>query len=525
MKSQITNHTVVEKLKKIGQLFSPAAFIHDTEENILKMESLIRNQFIGGITFFHSRYSAAANFEKRQETLSVENTLDKLHLLIQRYQKISITPLLISIDAEFGLAMRIENSPQFPYAISLGAMSENNVELVFETGFRIGKDLKQSGIHLNFAPVADINTNPKNPVIGYRSFGKDRNKVSNFALSMYRGMTKAGIGACYKHFPGHGDTDVDSHLGLPVINKDKSQLMEEELYPFLEGIKNGVDMIMVGHLAAPALSSGQHIPASISKEIITGFLKEELGFKGIVVSDALNMKSVSNMFAEPGMLEWEAFNAGNDILCFSENVKEGIHMIDQKADEKQIDESFQKIMQLKEKLGLYNQESFYFKGFDWNKHHAFNQQLAREYISVISDKSYPSGIHLDPENRKTALVSIYKEKENPFFKGIDPKSLIPKFGINLNQEFEFDKIDDFESILIALFVPSAKPVNHFGLELELMKKVGDISLNKKVELYLFGTPLCLNDIPNFSNFHKIVCAYQDFEVVQIEAAQIFLEGK
>jgi beta-N-acetylhexosaminidase len=525
LKYEITNHTIVEKLKKIGQLFSPAAFIHDTEEKILEMESLIRNQFIGGITFFHSRYSAAANFEKRQETLSVENTLEKLQLLTQRYQKISETPLLFSIDAEYGLAMRIENTPQYPYAISLGAMSDKKVELVFETGFRIGEDLKQSGICLNFAPVADINTNPKNPVIGYRSFGKDRNKVTNFALAMYKGMTKAGIGACFKHFPGHGDTDVDSHLGLPVINKDKSQLIEEELYPFLEGIKNGVDMIMVGHLAAPALSSGQHIPASISREIITGFLKQELGFKGIVVSDALNMKSVSNMFAEPGMLEWEAFNAGNDILCFSENVKEGIQLIHEKAEEKQIDESFQKIMQLKEKLGLNINETIRFQGFDWNKHHAFNQQLAKEYISVLSDKSSNSEIHLDLENRKTALVSVYRGKDNPFFKGLDPKNLVPKFAIYQNHEFEFEKLDDFENVLIALFVPSAKPVNHFGLELELMKKIGEISQNKKVELYLFGNPLCLNDIKNFSNFQKTVCAYQDFEVVQIEAARFFLEGR
>lgn len=525
LKYEISNHSSVEKLKKIGQLFSPAAFIHDSEENMLKMESLIRNQNIGGITFFHSRYSAAANFEKRQETLSVENTLEKLHLLIQRYQKISETPLLISIDAEFGLAMRVENTPQYPFAISLGAMSEKYTELVFETGFRIGKDLKQSGIHLNFAPVADINTNPKNPVIGYRSFGTDRIKVSNFALAMYRGMVKAGIGACYKHFPGHGDTDVDSHLGLPVINKNKSQLMDEELYPFLDGIRNGVDMIMVGHLAAPALSSGQHIPASISKDIITGFLRKELGFKGIVVSDALNMKSVSNMFPEPGMLEWEAFNAGNDILCFSENVKEGIYMIDQNADEKQIDESFQKIMQLKEKLGLNDMKSIGYPAFDWNKHHAFNQQLAKEYISVISDRSSPSGIQTDIENRKTALVSVYKEKDNLFFNGIDPKKLIPRFGITQNQGFDFEKLNDFESILVALFVPSAKPVNHFGLDIELMKKIGKLSENKKVELYLFGTPLCLNDIPNSSNFNKITCAYQDFEVVQIEAARFFLTRK
>ncbi|WP_373495633.1 glycoside hydrolase family 3 protein [Aquiflexum sp.] len=510
----------MDKLKKVAQLFSPAAFIHDTEENILQMESLIRNHHIGGITFFHSRYSAAANFEKRQEKLAYENTLEKLQSLIQRFQKISETPLLISIDAEFGLAMRIENAPQYPYAITLGAMSEKEIDLVYETGFRIGNDLNKLGIHLNFAPVADINTNPNNPVIGYRSFGKDRNKVSRFALAMYKGMVKAGIGACYKHFPGHGDTDVDSHLGLPVINKVKEQLMKEELYPFIEGIKEGVDMIMVGHLAVPALCQGKNTPASISQEIITGFLKGELGFKGLVVSDALNMKSVSIMFAEPGMLEWEAFSAGNDILCFSENVKEGIALIAEKARDVKINESFHKIMKLKENLGLFDQQPIHFQGFDWNSHHAFNQQLAKQYISVISEKE--SSIEIDLHNRKTALISVYIGKNNHFFQGIDPNNLIPKFEISLGVDFDFHKLVDFENILIALFVPSAKPINHFGLETDLMKKIAELAENKKVELYHFGSPLSLSEIPNLDRMQKVVCAYQGFEDTQKETARYFL---
>jgi beta-N-acetylhexosaminidase len=513
----------MDKLKKIGQLFSPAAFIHDTEENILQMESLILNHHIGGITFFHSRHSAAANFEKRQESLSYENTLEKLQGLIQRYQKISETPLLFSIDAEFGLAMRVENTPQYPYAITLGAMSDKNIDLIFETGYRIGVDLKASGIHLNFAPVADINTNPKNPVIGYRSFGKDRNKVKSFALAMYKGMVKAGIGACYKHFPGHGDTDVDSHLGLPIINKSKEQLLKEELYPFIEGIKNGVDMIMVGHLAAPSLAKGKNTPASISKEIITGFLREELGFNGLVVSDALNMKSVSDMFSQPGILEWEAFNAGNDILCFSENVSEGIRMIAEKAKDLQIEESFQKIMLLKEKLGINNKRPTRIQNFDWNSHHDFNQKLAKEYISVIFEKEASSAIPFDLHNRKTALVSVYKGKDNPFFQEIDKGNLIPKFEIFPNNAFDFGKLDDFENVLIALFVPSAKPINHFGLEINLMEKISALSENKKVALYLFGTPLSLSGIPNIKSMQKIVCGYQDFEVTQKEAARYFQE--
>lgn len=261
--------------EKIGQLFSPAAFIHDTEENIQAMEKLIAEHHIGGLTFFHSRHSAAANFEKRQEKLSYENTLEKLIEQINRYQLVTKIPLIISIDAEFGLAMRIENTPQYPYAITLGTMDISEKDLVYEVGKRIAKDLKAVGIHLNFAPVADINTNPNNPVIGYRSFGRDKEKVSAFAWQIYKAHIDQEVGACYKHFPGHGDTDVDSHLGIPVLQKSKEDLEKEELFPFTKAIAEGLDMIMVGHLAVPALTEGKEIPASISKEIITDLLKKE----------------------------------------------------------------------------------------------------------------------------------------------------------------------------------------------------------------------------------------------------------
>jgi beta-glucosidase-like glycosyl hydrolase len=210
--------------QKIAQCFSPAAFIHDTEENYQIIEKLILEQEIGGLTFFHSRHSAAANFEKRAEVLDVGGTLEKMIGLINRYQAISKTPLLISIDGEYGLAMRIEKTPQYPFAITLGAIEENAVELIDAVGFRMGMDMKKAGIHLNLAPCSDVNTNPDNPVIGYRSFGTNPEKVAELSLAMYQGLKKAGIGACLKHFPGHGDTQTDSHLGLPVIQKTKEDL-------------------------------------------------------------------------------------------------------------------------------------------------------------------------------------------------------------------------------------------------------------------------------------------------------------
>lgn len=505
--------------EKIGQFFSPAAFIHDTEENIQAMEALIQKHHIGGVTFFHSRHSAAANFEKRQEKLDYSNTLEKLLDQVNRYQKISKTPLLISIDAEYGLAMRIEETPQYPYAISLGAISVEHDDLIEKVGYKMGKDLKSCGIHLNFAPVADINSNPNNPVIGYRSFGTDKEKVSRFALAMYKGMEKAGIGACYKHFPGHGDTDVDSHLGLPVLHKSKRELMEEELYPFIQGIQSGIDMIMVGHLAAPALSAGKNIPASISKEVITDLLRNELGFEGIVVSDALNMKSVSDMFPEPGRLELEAFLAGNDLLCFSEHVAEGIEMISQKGDIDQIELSFDRIIAFKEKFGVKNTILPKHVHFDWESHEELNENLAKHYISTIS-KNKDTDIF---NCRSFAKVSVFSPLFNPFFTEIDNLQNTPSFEINTMRDMSWEDVKQFENLLIALYIPSVKPVNNFGLDLEVMKGLGDLLKSKNCHLYVFGNPLALKWLPNQEHAVKITCAFQDFESVQKQAGLNFLD--
>src|SRR5690606_16486056 len=209
----------------VGQFFMPAAFINDEEEEIQKIESLIRDCCIGGLCFFHSRASAATNFEGKKVVIRNENSLDTLKKLIQRYQKSAKYPLLIAIDAEWGLAMRIENTPQYPYAITLGAIQDDS-DLIFEVGRNIARECREAGIHWNLATVVDINNNPGNPVIGYRSFGEDRKKVAEKAIAFAKGMQSEGILTSIKHFPGHGDTATDSHLGLPVIAKSKEKLFD-----------------------------------------------------------------------------------------------------------------------------------------------------------------------------------------------------------------------------------------------------------------------------------------------------------
>jgi beta-N-acetylhexosaminidase len=274
-------------------------------------------------------------------------------------------------------------------------------------------------------------------------------------------------------------------------------------------------MVMVGHLAAPALTKGKNIPASISREIITGFLKTELGFKGIVVSDALNMKAISNMFPRPGELEWKAFEAGNDLLCFSENVPEGIAWIAENGNPSEVEASVQKIMNLKKELGLFDEKPTESIDFDWDGYHAFLEKLAPKFLSVVSDKGLPlSG--------KMAKLSIQKPEQNLFFKTIDDDSPSPIFILD-DSEIDFsEELENYDWVLVSLFVPSAKPVNNFGLDLHLLEQVSKIVSGKPCVLYLFGNPLALTKIPNHSDFHKIVCAFQQFPECQKAAAQHFL---
>ena len=498
--------------QKIAQCFSPAAFIHDTEENYQAIEKLILQQEIGGLTFFHSRHSAAANFEKRAEVLAVSGTLEKMIGLINRYQAISKTPLLISIDGEYGLAMRIEKTPQYPFAITLGAIKENAPELIEEVGFRMGLDMRAAGIHLNLAPCSDVNTNPNNPVIGYRSFGTDPQKVARLSLAMYQGMKRAGIGTCLKHFPGHGDTQTDSHLGLPVILKTKEELQKEELLPFQYGIDQAIEMIMVGHLAAPALSGGKEISASISREIITDLLKTEMGFKGIVISDALNMKAVADLFPEPGQLEWEAFHAGNDILCFSDHVKEGIQKITENASEDEIDAVFQKIRKLKEKLGVFDFKELRFPTFDWESHAEFQTRLAKEYVSVVSGE-----INSEELSR---LAAKGKLSHQCFFK-VDESTFASKLNLKYGADLSKTSVGEAGKVIISLFVPSHKPLNQFGMDEDILAKIKNLAQDKPCILVHFGNPLALRHLGNLTDFEAVVCGYQSFEEAQKVASYFF----
>ncbi|MCK0157594.1 glycoside hydrolase family 3 protein [Cellulophaga sp. F20128] len=504
--------TLLSKREKIGQFFMPAAYINDSEEEIQRLEKLIKEENIGALCFFKSRISAAANFD---DSSSTDNySVAKLKVLIKRYQKAAKHPLLIAIDAEWGLAMRVENTPQYPYAITLGAMQDHH-DLIYEVGRNIANDCKEAGVHWNLSPVVDINNNPNNPVIGYRSFGEDKFLVTAKAIAYLKGMQSEGVLGCLKHFPGHGDTATDSHIGLPVIEKTKEELLNNELFPFQQLIKKGVESVMIGHLAVPALTGEKNTPTTLSEKTIKGVLRGEMNFDKVVISDALNMRSVSKLYPTKGELEWVAFNAGNDVLCFAENPKEGIETILKNATENQIEESFKRIWKLKEKVFNTSipgtKERF--------TEDSLNAKIANQSLTMLKgDKNTLLNFKADG----FVGIEISKNTDNSFFQFINKELNSTSFSSSERTIAQLKKeISTQENVVLAIYPPAIKPTDNFGLSTEELHFISEITATKNVVLYIFGNPYILN-ILEVEKAKNTIIAFQDFEVFQENAAAHFL---
>ncbi|HEX9151490.1 MAG TPA: glycoside hydrolase family 3 N-terminal domain-containing protein, partial [Flavobacterium sp.] len=284
--------------ERIGQLFMVAAYSNKDSVHFNAIDKLILENKIGGLIFFQGG-------PVRQAKLS------------NRFQAKSKTPLFIGNDAEWGLGMRLDSTSRYPWNMTLGAIQD--MKLIEKVGVQMGAQSKRLGLQFNFAPVLDINTNPKNPIIGFRSFGEDKYKVTERAIALMKGVQSQGVFSTGKHFPGHGDTEMDSHKGLPTINTSKENLEQVAFYPYKKMFHEGLASVMVAHLNVPSLESRPNYPSSISYNVVTNILQKELGFKGLIFTDALNMKAVSNGNM-PSEINFEAFMAGNDILLFPEDV-------------------------------------------------------------------------------------------------------------------------------------------------------------------------------------------------------------
>lgn len=301
--------------EQMGQMFMVGAYSNRESDHTAFLENLIYNYHIGGLIFF-------------------QGTPRKQAYLTNYLQSISKLPLMIGMDAEWGLNMRIQPSLKFPYQMTLGSMNKDT--LIYQMGREIGLQCRRMGVHINFAPVVDINSNPDNPIIGFRSFGEDRWRVTSKALNYAMGMQDEGVIACAKHFPGHGNTNADSHLDLPFVGGTLEELDSVELLPYKLMIQANVMSVMTGHLEVPALDTTPHMPSSLSKIIVTDLLKRKMGFGGLVITDGLNMEGVARYF-KPGYAEYAAFMAGNDILLMPQNVPLAMDLLQQGVDSGWID--------------------------------------------------------------------------------------------------------------------------------------------------------------------------------------------
>ena len=452
--------------------------------------------------------------------------------LTNAIQRTAQTPLLIAIDAEYGLGMRLDSAFSFPRALTLGAMPDDS--LIGELGVQIAKDCRRIGIHMNFAPDVDINNNPDNPVIGFRSFGEDPKMVAHRGIIFMKGLQSGGILTTAKHFPGHGDTDKDSHLTMPTLTQSQERLDSIEIFPFAEAIRNGVDGIMIAHLFVPALDSTKNTPATLSNKIVTGVLKEKMGFKGFVITDALDMKGVTNYF-KPGEIEVRALLAGNDILLLPENLETAVNAIRKARDsalipQALIDQKCRTILSLKYKAGLDHLMPVSLDGLPEDlkpvSSEVISRNIFRRSITLVKNENQLVPVSF-LDQRKIAVVFIGDTALQPFQDVISRYA--PVKAISLPMSFSMSKSDslitrlkDDDLVIIGLHCNLGLVSKQYGIQDCTIKLIDTLSVTKKVILDIFGSPYALSFLKNPVNLEAIVASYQDCKESQsLSAGLIF----
>ncbi|MFL0352683.1 glycoside hydrolase family 3 N-terminal domain-containing protein [Xanthomarina sp. GH4-25] len=497
------NHMSLEE--KVGQLFMVRAFSNQGLAHENTISQMITNYHIGGLI-----YSTGGPVKQA-----------KLNNL---YQKTSKTPLLIGMDAEWGLGMRLDSTYAFPWNMTLGAVKDN--QLIEQVGRQIGEHCKRIGVHFNFAPVVDINTNPKNPIIGNRSFGEDRDNVTDKSLAFMKGMQEAGVLANAKHFPGHGDTDSDSHKTLPTISFDEKRIDSVELYPYRKLIDHGLSSVMVAHLNVPALEPRDGFPSSLSKHIVTDILKDSLHFQGLIYTDALEMKGVSN-FSEPGDIDLAAFQAGNDVLLISEDVPKAINKIIEAYNigdisEERLAHSVKKILQAKYKVGLNNfkpiETEHLFEDLNRIQDTMLSEVIFENAITVVKNKDDLLPIR-NLEKKKIAYVKMGDDDGSVFLKELQKYTKVHEVSAD-NLDELLAKLSAYNTIVIGFHRSNINPWKSHEFSDKELVWLHEIARTNKVILDVFVKPYALIDLATVENFESIVVSYQNSEIAQQKSAQL-----
>lgn len=489
-------NTLTER-EKIGQLFSIRAHSNLNEAHHQEVEKLIREYKVGGLTFFQGGPYRQAK-------------------LTNRYQKRARIPLLVAIDGEWGLGMRLDSTIHFPRQMTLGAIQDDS--LIYEMGKEVAYQFRRVGIHVNFAPVVDVNNNPRNPVIGDRSFGEDKENVARKGIAYMLGMQDHGLIANAKHFPGHGDTDQDSHYTLPTINHPKSRLEELELYPFQRLIEEGLMSTMVAHLRIPAYDSTPNRPTTLSPQVVSEVLQEQLGFEGLVFTDALEMKGVTKYF-QPGEISVLSLLAGNDILLLPESIPTAYQAIVRALAQKRltwemIDAKVKKVLRAKYFAGLHDYQPISLK--------KLSQDLNSPRVRVLRDQLYEKAFTLvkneddllpfeDIRAQDFASVALGVKAKNAFQSNLDHYAKFEHFQIPQGAnayiyQQNLAKLKDKKMVVVALQGMNRKSKENFGLTPAKRKFIQDLAQETRVVLVVFGSPYVLK---YFAKIPNILVAYED----------------
>ena len=518
--------------QRIAQLFMVAAYSNKDEAHYSAIEALITEYNIGGLVFFQGSPGSQV-------------------ALTNRYQQAAKTKLLIAMDGEWGLGMRLKETISYPKQMTLGALQDDT--LIYAMGVEIARQLKRLGVHINFAPVMDINNNPDNPVIGRRAFGECKEKVAEKGLAYMRGLQENGILAVAKHFPGHGDTGKDSHHELPTITHDVDRSEAVELYPFKQMIGAGIGGMMIAHLHVPAYDATPNCATTLSKKVVTALLKEQLGFSGLVFTDALNMKGVSEHH-QPGEVDLLALQAGNDVLVFPEDVPKAITLIKQAIKDKTVDgavveEKVKRILGLKYQMQLHTWEPISAQNLvaelNTPQAHLLKQQLLEQAITVVTNEN-----HLIPlkelGKHNIACLSITNKDgaknegkiataaiNDALTQASSPSSLFPNMlkkyapiahhtlareGITPEAVAALKrKLNQYSVVIVAIHGIGTSRTNNFGITKEELQLLRSLDEATALIVVPFGS---VYSLACFRDFNHVVVPYEDDPIAAKVVPQI-----
>lgn len=500
----------MSRKKKIAQLFFVRAHTNlglAYEDSVAKV---VEDEQVGGLVFFQGGPVRQAN-------------------LINRYQKLVNVPLLIAMDGEWGVGMRLDSTVSYPYQMTLGAVQDNN--LIYKMGQQVAYDFKRLGMQMNFGPDMDVNNNPNNPVINYRSFGDNKYNVAAKGIAYFKGMQDEGLLTTAKHFPGHGDTNTDSHLDLPLLPFTRQRLDSLEEYPFREAINAGISGIMIAHMDIPALDTTKNLPSTLSRPIVTGILKDSLQFKGLVVSDAMEMKAVIKYFPD-GEADVKAFLAGNDIIELSENSERAIKKIRKairkgKISKEEFNARVKKVLAAKYWAGLNNYQETNLANLteDLNRPAAIGlvQQLSDAAVTLV--KGSASSLQMIPL-LKTAIVSVGATQTTVFQQEMAKwYTYNTLFNVAKNtSQAELKRLlatlKGYDQVYVSINDTRLRPASKLDYTSDVKQFISDLAAHNNTVVSVFANAYTIADLPGIEKCSALIACYQMTDALQRSAVKV-----